>query len=130
MRIEVAGLPAPQGSKRHVGNGRMIEMSKRVKPWRAAVEAAARQVLVDGEARIEGPVVLAVLFYLPRPQRPRWWAPAVSPDIDKVVRATCDALTAAGVWEDDARVVSLYASKRYHPQGWTGANITVLPHVE
>jgi hypothetical protein len=35
-------LPAPQGSKRHVGNGRMIESSTKVKPWRQAVIAAAK----------------------------------------------------------------------------------------
>ena len=28
------GIVAGQGSKRHVGNGVMIEQSKRVKPWR------------------------------------------------------------------------------------------------
>ena len=33
-RFAVLGLPAPQGSKRHVGEGRMVESSKRVKPWR------------------------------------------------------------------------------------------------
>ena len=34
--------PAPQGSKRHVGGGRLIEASKRVKPWRQAVAATSR----------------------------------------------------------------------------------------
>src|ERR1700676_3259288 len=37
MKITVRGIPAPQGSKRHVGGGRMIEMSKAVGPWREAV---------------------------------------------------------------------------------------------
>lgn len=36
-RFAVFGLPAPQGSKRHVGEGRMVESSKRVKPWRRQV---------------------------------------------------------------------------------------------
>lgn len=38
--ITVHGTPAPQGSKRHVGNGVMIESSKKVKPWREAVKWA------------------------------------------------------------------------------------------
>ena len=41
-RFAVFGLPAPQGSKRHVGEGRMVESSKRVKPWRRQVAAAYR----------------------------------------------------------------------------------------
>ena len=39
-RFSVLGLPAPQGSKTHIGNGRMVESSKRVKPWRRQVAAA------------------------------------------------------------------------------------------
>jgi len=30
----VAGAAAPQGSKRHVGGGRVIESSKAFAPWR------------------------------------------------------------------------------------------------
>lgn len=41
IRFRVNGTPAPQGSKRHVGNGRMVEMSKAVGPWREAVRAEA-----------------------------------------------------------------------------------------
>ena len=39
--IPVRGVPAPQGSKRHIGHGIMIENSKKVKPWRQDVRAAA-----------------------------------------------------------------------------------------
>ena len=39
--IPVRGVPAPQGSKRHIGNGILIENSKKVKPWRQDVRAAA-----------------------------------------------------------------------------------------
>ena len=37
--------------------------------------------------------------------------PDRKPDIDKNLRAVCDSLTDAGVWEDDARVVHCVASK-------------------
>ena len=40
-RATVNGLPAPQGSHKHVGGGRMVESSKKVKPWRQDVKAAA-----------------------------------------------------------------------------------------
>ena len=40
LRINVLGTPAPQGSKRHVGRGIMVESSRLVGPWREAVKAA------------------------------------------------------------------------------------------
>ena len=40
--IRINGLPAPQGSKRHVGGGIMVESSKRAKPWRQDVMHQAR----------------------------------------------------------------------------------------
>ena len=39
--LTVYGVAAPQGSKRHVGNGVMIESSNRVRPWRQDVRFAA-----------------------------------------------------------------------------------------
>src|SRR3546814_14230461 len=40
VTLTVHGSPAPQCSKRHVGRGRMIESSQKVKPWRQDVQAA------------------------------------------------------------------------------------------
>ena len=41
LTFRVYGTPAPQGSKRHVGRGVMVESSKKVAPWRQDVVAAA-----------------------------------------------------------------------------------------
>ena len=43
MRLTIVayGQPAPQGSKRHVGKGVMVESSKKLRPWRQDVKAAA-----------------------------------------------------------------------------------------
>ena len=41
----VEGIPRPQGSKRHVGNGRMVEASKHTAGWRKAVSQAALAAL-------------------------------------------------------------------------------------
>ena len=135
-RFLVFGLPAPQGSKRHVGEGRMVESSKRVKPWRRQVAAA----YVDhdfGDVLI-GPLTLTVYFYLPRPKahygtgrnagalKPS--APAehlTMPDLDKLQRAVGDALTRLA-WRDDSQIVAWHAYKHYattdHP---VGAQITI-----
>jgi crossover junction endodeoxyribonuclease RusA len=133
-RIEVRGIPAPQGSKRHVGGGRMIEVSKAVGPWRDAVRwETARAV----EAPFAGPLMVRVTFYLPRPQghygtgrntgMVRASAPAYpdgKPDLDKLLRSTLDGLTEGGAWKDDAQVVTVRASKRY-AAGATGCVIEI-----
>jgi len=114
----VRGLPGPQGSKKFVGlskagRGLMIEASRKVKPWRQAVAAAAREAM-QGLAVMDGPLRLEVHFTLPAPKsRPksRLW-PDRKPDLSKLIRSTEDALTGIA-WADDARVVEIVATKRY-----------------
>lgn len=130
LQIAVIGVPAPQGSKRHVGNGVMVESSKKVRPWRDAVRSTAVQARA-GLPTIDEPVRVQMVFTFLRPAShfrtgknaglvrdgvPR--APQGMPDLSKLIRSTEDALTDAGVWRDDARVVSLSAAKVYageHP---------------
>ena len=115
MTITVYGVPAPQGSKRHVGRGVMIESSKKVKPWREAVKWAAIEVLVG--RGIEGPIEVEVDFYFIHPKTgKRRTAHSVKPDIDKLLRSTFDALKDAGVFEDDSRICSVQARKHYATQ--------------
>jgi len=113
----VYGTPAPQGSKRHVGNGRMIESSAKVKPWREAVKQAA---LFEWSFRpiepLAGPLNVTIAFTLPKPAsapKNKTTYPAKRPDLDKLIRSTFDALGDAGVWKDDAQVIWLCASKVY-----------------
>ena len=123
--IFVSGTPAPQGSKRHVGGGRMVESSKAVGPWREAVRAETQRT-VHGCPPIAGPVNVAVTFYVKRPaghygtgrnastiklSAPR--RPSVKPDLDKLARAVLDGLTEGGAFGDDAQVVGLIAAKWY-----------------
>lgn len=122
VSIDVMGLPAAQGSKRHVGRGVLVESSKRVGPWREAVVAAAIQQDAANK-QLDGPVKVDVSFYFPRPKshtnaaghlKPN--APFVhytTPDLDKVIRSTLDALTQAAVITDDARVQEITARKLY-----------------
>ena len=124
IEITVYGIPAPQGSKRHVGRGIMIESSAKVKPWREAVKWAA----IEQDSRVTGAVALGVDFYLPRPKSAKAGATASKkPDLSKLIRSTEDALTEAGVWEDDARVISMRATKNYVGDGMDrpGAKITI-----
>lgn len=123
----VAGLPAAQGSKRHVGGGRLIEMSKAVGPWREAVRAETQRVMIT-EFTAAGPLEVRLSFFLPRPaslpKKIQW--PAKRPDLDKLARAVLDGLTEGGAWKDDGQVISLTATKEYAgPEDKPGCKIEV-----
>lgn len=125
MRIIVYGQPAPQGSKRFVGiskktgHGVMIESSSGVKPWRQDVVAAARAVMdAHGHTMLDGPLRVRMVFTLPKPAsapKRRVTHPDKKPDLSKLIRSTEDALTTAGVWRDDARVVEYERTAKVYP---------------
>lgn len=112
----VIGTPAPQGSKRHVGHGIMVESSKKLKPWREAVKYAALQHAPT--LPLDGPLHVRMVFTLRKPisapKRRRIW-PDRTPDLSKILRATEDALTDAGIWSDDARVVEYTRLAKVYP---------------
>lgn len=134
----VEGLPGPQGSKRHVGGGRMVESSKKVKPWRNAVEKAAKAAQGADWVPLDGPLLLVIEFYMPRPKghpKTKRTLPDRVPDQSKLLRATEDALTTAGTYVDDARIVDHVLRERYatehpairlrHEMPVTGAKVAV-----
>jgi hypothetical protein len=68
ISFDVLGRPAPQGSKKSIGNNRFIETSKFLPAWRAEVKRAAQHAVeVNGWEPVSGPVELEVMFYLERP---------------------------------------------------------------
>lgn len=123
----VAGAPAAQGSKRHVGGGRVIEMSRAVGPWREAVRAETQRAMQD-RFPFDDAVEVRLNFFLKRPaslaKKVLW--PARRPDLDKLARAVMDGLTEGGAWKDDGQVISLIATKEYAGDGdQVGCKITV-----
>lgn len=121
----VNGRPAGQGSKRHVGHGRMIEMSKYVAPFRKAVhDQSPHRVTVDGadESLFYGPVNIELHFTIAAPKKSVHSYPS-RPDIDKMCRAVLDGITGR-VIKDDGQVVNLLATKAYGRD--EGVAITVV----
>lgn len=124
IEMYVHGHPAPQGSKRHVGRGIMVEASKAVQPWREAVVGEIIRTGHNG-AGIDQPCTVRVTFYMPRPKGHHDAKGNVKPsappvpvsrrvgDIDKLVRSTLDALVQGALLQDDSHVVDLTARKRY-----------------
>lgn len=132
FQVTVRGRPAPQGSKnaRPIYKGRgaaraftgkvaQVEVSPRVKDWRADVKDAAEKVIAEtGHQPFAGPVRVQMVFTVPKPQsapkRRRTW-PCKMPDLSKLCRAAEDALTDAGVWRDDALVVEYDRLAKVYP---------------
>ena len=115
----VSSAGAPQGSKRHVGKGVMIEMSKRVAPFRVLAAKAARAAMGD-RPPLRGAVQVYVRFSFVRPPSvtDRVWPHKGGPgDVDKLQRSLFDALTTAAVWGDDSQVCIVTAMKLYAPEG-------------
>lgn len=122
----VPGRAAPQGSKRHVGGGVMVESSKRVKPWRADVREAAMVAMRHAGLTLPmpGPFSLVAEFVVARPKGHLTSRGALSAtgrrtpypmgggDVDKLCRALCDALSGI-VYHDDRQVVRIEAAKSY-----------------
>ena len=136
--FHVTGLtPAPQGSKRHLGHGVMVESSKRLPAWRSLVTDAAWDARGEAPA-ILGPVRLFVVFGFRRPKShfgagrnagrllplaPTYPTGRNIGDLSKHIRAVEDALTDAGVWHDDDQVVGIVSDKEWWDDA--GAEITV-----
>lgn len=135
LLVVAYGNPVAQGSKRivtgrgGVGRPHMIDNNDRkLRPWRDNLRAAATDA-IGGRARPlyeRGVAVeLGATFTFPRPAshfgtgrnagvlKPN--APdflTTIPDVDKLLRAL-DALTDAGVWDDDRQVCFVTAVKVY-----------------
>lgn len=120
--------PAPQGSKRHVGRGRLLEQSKRVAPWRVAVDEAARAAMNArwlegrGEEVLDGPLSVEIVFTVRKPasapkRRVTWPTTRDSGDLDKLLRSSFDALTTGGAIADDSRIVEVSSRKVFPGEG-------------
>lgn len=139
MTIEffVAGTPKPAGSKRAFAikksgayTGRVAvtdDSGKPGKDWRktvseaGALERKARAERGENGALFDGPLLLALTFYLKRPQShstKRGLKPSAprhhtsAPDSTKLTRSVEDALTGV-LYRDDAQIVAQSIQKRY-----------------
>lgn len=149
LTLRPIGIPAPQGSKSgfynpKLGRVQMVESSKKVKPWRQDVIAAASNAIAQHTdwTQLEGPLELTAVFYFTRPGyhyrtgrysgelRPN--APRFvdkKPDLDKIIRSTLDGLGQAGVYKDDSQVVRFHQIDQIYadPGVPPGALITIAP---
>ncbi|CAB0520777.1 RusA family crossover junction endodeoxyribonuclease [Corynebacterium diphtheriae] len=121
------GKPAPQGSKNAYRRGNkvlLVESSKKLPAWRTAVKNEASQHIHTPHG---GPIALTLTFHLPRPKTlPKKITHMIKkPDLDKLIRSTCDALTGTA-YIDDNQINEITAQKLYAPKGTPpGCHITI-----
>ena len=107
-------MPIPQGSMRHVGNGRLVHsQGSALAVWRSTVALAAR---AQNPKLIEGAVGMSMDFQLVKPRTVKREMPTVPPDADKLIRAILDSLSKI-VYLDDSQVVEIHATKSYGEPG-------------
>jgi Holliday junction resolvase RusA-like endonuclease len=137
--FDVCGVPVPKGSKTaFVVNGRAIVTDVSNKgakkhlsvAWREAVASSAREWLREhgSPAPLDGPLFVTLDFRLERPATApkRVLLPAKKPDLDKLVRHVLDALSGL-IYTDDARIVTLRASKTFAAGMPPGVTVMVEP---
>lgn len=137
ISFTVYGQPAPAGSKtvgRTKAGGHFVrDASKRSYPWKRDVAQAAG-VAMQGQPLLDGPLMLGLEFYLPRPKghygkrglRPSAPPiPTVKPDLLKLARAVEDALTGI-VYRDDAQVARQVLDKFYGEPARVEVRVRIL----
>ena len=131
----VPGAPETEGSTKAYVRGRravIVHDNDRLNPWRdrVALTAYSTALRAGWKLPIDAPVVVGVVFYLRRPDRPRFVVPATKPDLDKLQRAIGDALApqrGRKVLREDSRIVQwANPTKLYAPTpSDMGVQITV-----
>lgn len=143
LTVYVQARPVPQGSKRHVGGGRVIEMANdRLKEYRRRITQAAHAAhaacIPHTTPTFTTPVTVEIVFAFQRPRShyttkgnlkpsaPLACYPAKRGDLDKLTRAVLDALTGPAL-KDDAQVTRIDASVDWAALDSTHITITGSP---
>lgn len=126
FHIWVPGKATPQGSKKaFVINNRavLVDASGGNKAWRAEVTKRVKEH--EQYIRFKGAVNVTLAFYMERAKSNKTGFMMQKPDIDKLCRSVFDALTDSEIIEDDSRVVSLTAYKKWADDSNPGVLITI-----
>ncbi len=109
IEFRVDGQPVPQGSMKVIRGHVIHSQGAALAAWRSAIALTARKA---GAFPTRDPITITMTFIFARPKTVKRLEPTVPPDLDKLVRAVLDALTATA-YVDDSQVVEMYAKKMY-----------------
>jgi Holliday junction resolvase RusA-like endonuclease len=119
----VDGIPKAQPRPRRTASGHFYNPDS-ADAWKEIVRMTFKSF---HRPPITNLIRLRLSFFLPRPKAMKGEAAVPhgkKPDIDNLLKATMDAMTAAGVWKDDALVQATEMSKWYAADK-TGTQIIV-----
>ena len=109
ISFRVDGQPIPQGSMKVI-NGHIIHsQGSALAAWRSAIGLSAKAA--GAKPTLEA-VSMTLVFIMNKPRTVTRVDPTVPPDLDKLVRAALDALTAIA-YKDDSQVIEIRAVKVY-----------------
>lgn len=109
IEFRVEGQPVPQGSMKVI-NGHVIHsQGSALAHWRSAIALSARKA---GAFPTRDAITIAMTFTMVKPRTVKRKYPTVPPDLDKLIRAVLDGLTAIA-YVDDSQVMEIYAKKIY-----------------
>lgn len=141
LTIRVHGRPAPQGSKDVTRRGHTIEQSVYLPAWRSAVKRDALGAMLRDAGRpplpMFGPelaVVVDECTFIVTNEQCRTAGtdyPTGTPDIDKLLRATLDALggspkIGAKVFADDSQVVEVNNLRKVRATSANGPGALII----
>lgn len=115
ITIDVTGIAQPKGSMKAFNIPGLkapvvTSANPKLKDWQQSVTRAAG---LSCRSPVDWPISMALAFRLPRPKsRKKDVHHLTKPDLDKLIRAINDALTAVA-YRDDSQVVAIHAMKRY-----------------
>lgn len=129
--FQVVGVePAPQGSKRYLGNGRFVEASKKLEPWRQAIAHAVKEMFeqTQDDTPFTEACQVEVTFIIPKPKTVKRELPTVPPDADKLARSLGDSISLpkyAVLVEDDSLICRWEIRKVYGTTETMGCSVIV-----
>lgn len=114
-RFNIFLEPKPTPRPRFVVRGKFVS-TYYPKDYVAYADALRDMIVeqLEGQAPIEGALEVAINITVERPKSTKLHAP--KPDVDNYAKGVLDAMTKAGVWNDDTQVVDLTVSKRWGEQ--------------
>lgn len=116
LRFFVPGVPVPQPRARITTRGRFAHAytpkDHPVQAWRKNVAQAALDA-ANGQRFGNAPILFRAVYMFPRPKthldryglaKPAFFGVIPPRDLDNLNKAVWDALTDAGIWDDDKQV--------------------------
>jgi Holliday junction resolvase RusA-like endonuclease len=125
----IAHAPLPCPRPRIVVRGRFPSAyyPKPYTEWKAVVEQCLKAMLNEGRLlAVTGPLCVTIYNVATRPKSTKLAYP--KPDVDNYAKSVMDAMTKAGLWEDDSQVVLLTSGKRWtEPTEAAHIRVTLQP---